>query len=120
MEIKKLADVNGTEIVFVNNSRSTRHGFAHDTTMFMNNLEIVSNTCYYLNRTWESYRYQTVMLGAVQKLIDGRRWSLLRSFKDEFGVNRMTPARKEQFEKWIIADARLQEYHLIKKLLRGE
>ena len=71
MEIKKF-NIDGKEIEFVNESLDTRHGFKHVTTMFINNCEYGRNTCYYLNRTWERYRYQTVMRGCVQNLIEIR------------------------------------------------
>ena len=40
MEIKKFT-VGDKEYEFVNEYRNTRHGFAHDTTLFINNVEKV-------------------------------------------------------------------------------
>lgn len=54
MEIKKLK-IGDNNIEFVCRSESTRNGFAHEVTMFVNNCERGSNRTHYLNRTWESY-----------------------------------------------------------------
>ena len=100
MEIKKF-NIDGKEVEFVNESFDTRHGFKHVTTMFINNCEYGRNTCYYLNRTWEHYRYQTVMRGCVQKLIEIRIENLKSTFKNQYGYSRMTAKRNEEFEKWM-------------------
>ena len=43
-------------------SRSTRNGFAHDCTVRDENYNEVSEaTCHYLNRTWECYRFESVL-----------------------------------------------------------
>ena len=100
MEIKKF-NIDGKEIEFVNESFDTRHGFKHVTTMFINNCKYGSNTCYYLNRTWECYRYQTVMRGCVQNLIEIRIENLKSTFKNQYGYSRMTAKRNEEFERWM-------------------
>lgn len=105
--------VEGHDILFVNQSRSTRHGFAHDTTLFIDDLERSNNSCYYLNRTWECYKYQTVMRGAVRKLIDTRRVVLEERFKDYNGYKKMTPKRREEFEGYIADDSFLNTYNAI-------
>lgn len=52
---------NGADI-FVNCSASrTRHGFAHHAKTIMPDGSEIAKTVHYLNRTWESYRFQTVL-----------------------------------------------------------
>lgn len=73
MEIKKYTvNIRDNEFNFdfVCESRNTRHGFAHDCTVFLNGREYGRATCHYLNRTWEYYRYQTVTIKAVNDMID--------------------------------------------------
>ena len=116
MEIKKF-NIDGKEIEFVNESLDTRNGFKHVTTMFINNCEYGRNTCYYLNRTWECYRYQTVMRGCVRNLIEIRIENLKSNFKFENGYLKMTAKRNEEFEKYIANDAELKFYNkLLDKL----
>ena len=117
MEIKKFT-VGEKEYEFVNSSRSTRSGFAHDTTLFINGVEKISNTCHYLNRTWECYRYQTVMMGAIRQLVDNRKEYLKRKFKDENGYKVINEARRIELEKIYNQDAFLVEYEKAKTFLQ--
>ena len=110
MEIKKF-NIDGKEIEFVNESLDTRHGFKHVTTMFINNCEYGRNTCYYLNRTWECYRYQTVMRGCVYMLIENRIGNLKSNFKNRNGYLKMTAKRNEEFENEIKDDDILGRYY---------
>lgn len=119
MDIKKII-VNGKEYEFVNSSRSTRNGFAHDTTLFVNGYEKTSNTCHYLNRTWECYRYQTVMMGAIRQSIDNRTNLLERKFKDDNGYKKMTADRVLKFKNVILADDDvIKEYKKVLKQLEN-
>ena len=45
-------------------------GFAHVCTLFRNGHEMCSERAEYLNRTWEAYPYQTVMLMCTKKVAD--------------------------------------------------
>lgn len=118
MEIKKFT-VNGKEYEFVNSSRNTRSGFAHDTTLFINGVAKTKNTSYYLNRTWESYRYQTVMMGAVRELINDRRIRLEKKYKEDNGFSRLTDKRRLEVENIFNADNILNEYEEAIKNLRN-
>lgn len=57
MNIKKIND----RYTFINQFIPTRNGFKHVSTLFDNGLEIGSTKVCYINRTWESYEYRTVM-----------------------------------------------------------
>lgn len=118
MEIKKVA-VNGKTYEFVNDSRNTRSGFAHDTTLFVDGVQKISNTCHYLNRTWECYRYQTVMCGAMRQLVDDRRKYLENKFKEEKGYGRLTDKRRLELEDVFAVDLVLIEYENVLKNLRN-
>ena len=116
MEIKKF-NIDGIEVTFVNKSYDTRSGFKHVTNMFTNDYGEGTNTCYYYNRTWECYRYQTVMCGCVRNLIEIRIENLKSNFKFENGYLKMTAKRNEEFEKYIANDAKLKFYNkLLDKL----
>ena len=52
---------------FVCDSGSTRNGFKHEATLFKNGREEAFAKVNYLNRTWESFTYQSVMFEAIDK-----------------------------------------------------
>ena len=116
MEIKKI-NVNGREVEFVNRSRDTRHGFAHDTTMFVNGHEVAEDTCHYLNRTWECYRYQTVMKCAVDKHLKALKNELKAEYLDKHGYKKMTVSRNGEFAKELAEDPEILFYTEVYKTL---
>ena len=87
-------------IELVCDSRDTRNGFAHDCHMFIDGHETAAETCYYVNRTWERYYFQSVILKAVGAARDAYADRLRRRFKDQRGYMRMTPKREAEFEAW--------------------
>ena len=109
MTIRKI-EVNGNNYQFVNSSRNTRSGFAHDTTLFKNDYEIAEASCHYLNRTWECYQYQTVMKRCIGDLIDGEYEYFINRYKAENNIKRMT------IEKRCLADIEFDSREDIKEL----
>ena len=65
MRIFKLDDVYSV----VCNSESTRNGFRHIAVLHKNGYEIARAKCSYLNRTWESYQFESVLLKLVNDFI---------------------------------------------------
>ena len=53
-------------ISIVAKHENTRNGFRHRATLLINGSEVDHTTASYLNRTWESYEFQSVL----HKLID--------------------------------------------------
>ena len=116
MDIKKF-DIDNKHIEFINQSMSTRNGFKHVTTMFIDGCEYGTNTVHYLNRTWECYPYQTCMRGCVRELLENRIENLKSNFKLENGYLKMTAKRNEEFEKYIANDSICKFYNeLLKKI----
>ena len=116
MEVRKIV-VNGREFQFVNESRNTRSGFAHDTTLLINGCERVKHTCHYLNRTWECYRYQTSMYGAINEVINDRINYITKRFKEDNGYNKITAKRKIELSSVLNDDFFLKEYYAVKDCL---
>lgn len=109
-EIKKVT-VDGTEFTFRNSFKSTRSGFSH-TSEIQEGWNIIAEAkCNYLNRTWESYSFQTSMKCAVENAIAQREYDLIENFKTLNGIARTSKAQKELACK---NDARIE---LLKKLL---
>lgn len=99
---KTLFNIN--DIMFVNSSRDTRHGFAHDSELFINGRNYGKNTCHYLNRTWECFRYQSVMRGLVYTLTEERKTQLKGDYKRENGIARLTKKHLDKLEEIIAND----------------
>jgi len=75
-------------------SRGTRSGFAHD--CVIPSLGIKAS-CHYLNRTWESFTFESVIHEAFEKYV-----------KTTYGVKTMTKVFEREYEKLC---KRLKAYH---------
>ena len=68
------ATVNGTDYTFTCYSQGTQYGFRHICCEGFSNTtvcryvasDIIAKACYY-NRTWESFKYETVLRKAIEK-----------------------------------------------------
>lgn len=93
-------NVNGFTFTFCNASRDTRHGFAHDCTLYINDRYStrgrIYTTCHYYNRTWESYRYQSVMKQALSCLENDIETYLKEDYKIEHGLKRLAGETHKQ------------------------
>jgi hypothetical protein len=94
MTIRKIT-VNGNEYQFINNSRSTRTGFAHDTTLFIDGREHGRASCHYINRTWECYRYQTVMKRCIGVIIEANEIDYIAVYKADNDIKRLTAEKRD-------------------------
>ena len=93
MEIKTF-NVAGKTFTFVCESKNTRNGFKHECSLFINNYHSFDGVCYYLNRTWEKYRYQSVMLRAVANMRDYYADCIKCEFMHENNYTRLTAKRR--------------------------
>ena len=103
---------------FVNETVNTRNGFAHISRLFIDGIQVSENKVNYLNRTWEQYRYQTAMMGAVHKLIKERKDDLERAFKHANGIKKMTESRRKELEDIWNKDEFLDEYYELYNAIR--
>lgn len=91
----------GRRIELVCDSRDTRNGFAHDCVFLLNGREENRASCHYLNRTWELYEFQSVILEALGKARAFAEDRLISRFKDSRGYMRMNDKRYEEFAGWV-------------------
>jgi hypothetical protein len=118
MTIRKIT-VNENEYQFINDSRNTRHGFAHDTTLFKNEMMIGKATVHYLNRTCEHYRYQTVMMGCISDIINDKYDEFIAEFKRANNISRLVKAKREKAEAEFYNREDIKELQQVKAELRG-
>ena len=101
MRMHKLS-IEGKEIIFLNNSRGCPSGFMHETELFIDGWQASDARCHYINRTWERYTYQSVMLEAVHKLQACEIEREKNNFRQLHGIknimNRHKSALDEQLE----------------------
>ena len=117
MEIKRIK-VNNNEYVFINNFVSNRSGFRHETRLFKNDYEIGKYSCQYYNRTWESYTYQSVMLGCVNSIIEERKRDFVDSYKRENNITRLLKSKREIVEKEFLELEDIKELQTVYKELQ--
>jgi hypothetical protein len=55
---------------FSNNVVTYRAGFSHTSKLYVDGKYLTTETCEYLNRTWEAYDYQTVMKKVVKLALE--------------------------------------------------
>ena len=91
----KIFNLNGNVYIFSNETQATRNGFRHVSYLSLNDFPVSSAKCDYLNRTWETYRYQTSMLKAVRELIYERRMTIKNDFMELTGYKKMTAKRND-------------------------
>ena len=82
-------------IEFINSYGKTRNGFYHKTELYIDSEFILECKCNYLNRTWESYPYQSIMKDALYEAIESE---ILRE-KNLKGIKRLTKQLRETIEK---------------------
>ena len=76
--------------------QSTRNGFKHVATVFDGNYRVSTATVHYLNRTWESYTYQTAIRCACDNWIASCEERIFSLKKMETGLSRLSAKRKAE------------------------
>ena len=110
--------IDGKEIMFMNNYRGTGSGFMHETELYINGWQAAAARCHYINRTWERYTYQSVMLAALHKLQEEETEREKRNFLQANGYKNMMEHRKAAFMEYLAANENLSFYKKIEEALR--
>lgn len=96
-------------------SRDTRNGFAHDCTVHDSNYyDCAEATCHYLNRTWECYRYESVLHKAIRNMAEEETNRAIEDYKEENGLSRLPKGKKAEIE--AIYDAEYEK--AVKSIVR--
>lgn len=109
---------NGVNYTFFCRSENTRNGFKHVVELFIGGYRQAFATCYYLNRTWEKYCYQSACLQAVynrkNEIIDDN----LKCFKALHNYSKMTKKRTEEFNQYMDSTGSLDDLKAVYKQLQ--
>lgn len=102
----KVITVDDEDIMFFNRYSDSRSGFSHYSEVEIDGIT-GSHTCHYLNRTWESYPYQSAMRGAVNVLIDYREEQIKEQFRQDNNIKRISDKRKTELNQKYNTDEKL-------------
>ena len=98
MEIKTKI-VNHNKYVFINDYWETSSSWGHKTVIYKNNYKIASNKVRYYNRTWETYKYQSCMNGAINIVYNDALNDFINDYKINNNILRLKQDDKEQLKK---------------------
>ena len=92
-------EIDGRNVRFINASRNTRYGFAHDSELFIDGCmyPIEKQTRTYLNRTWEMYSHQTTMAACVNSVMFGIEHQIENRIKEKHNWKIINAKRMPQF-----------------------
>lgn len=110
--------IEGQEVTFINTWKGTRSGFQHETELYIDGRHVAAARCYYINRTWERYSYQSVMLEAVHKLQEEETARERAYFLQVNGYKNMMEHRKAAFLEYLENNKNLAFYKQIEEALR--
>ncbi len=111
-------NIDGKEVLFMNAWRGTGSGFMHETELYIDGWQAGGARCYYINRTWERYSYQSVMLEAVHKLQEEETAREKRNFKAAAGIKNLMERHKPAFLEYLANNETLAFYKKIEEALR--
>ena len=106
------------EIIFINTWRGTGSGFLHETELYIDGWAATAAKCHYINRTWERYSYQSVMLEAVHKLQEEETEREKQRFRQLHGIKNIMERHKPAFTEQLKNSETLSFYKKIEEALR--
>jgi len=110
--------IEGKEIIFLNNYRSSPSGFMHETELFIDGWQAADARCYYINRTWERYTFQSVMLEAVHKLQEKETEREKSRFRQQHSIKNIMGRHKPALDAQLENSKELLFYKKIEGALR--
>ena len=104
---------------FVCNSKSTRSAFKHEAQMLINETFVSEATQYWVNRTWESFTYRTVIRNCVQNYIAQIEYGIETNYRNENNVIRKTKKHSEKLNELFNQNAEIKEAKDILELIEN-
>lgn len=98
MEKREIILKNGNEYQFINETWETSQAWGHKTILYKRGraFPISQNKVRYYNRTWEQYRYQTCMLGALRNWENEQEQLYIEKYKMQNGIQRFKRGEKQK------------------------
>ena len=103
------------EVEYVN----CRDGFSHTCELYKNGgyRPLATNRVHYINRTWESYEFQTVMLGCVRMMMERIMAKGIDEYKEANGIKRLIAKKREEVETAIKKSREYAELQMLYDLV---
>ena len=102
---------------FVCFTKNTRSGFKHEAQMLINETFVSEATQYWVNRTWESFTYQSVIRNCVENYIAQIEYGIETDYRQENNVIRKTKKHSEKLNELFSQNAEIKEAKKILKLI---
>lgn len=96
MEIRTKKCKSGNVWQLVNESWSNSNGWGHKTNVIRNGYDFGEHKVKYLNRTWESYTYQTCMSGAISTIYEDELNRYIENYKYNNDIARFKKGQKDE------------------------
>ena len=110
--------IEGQEVIFINTWKGTRSGFQHETELYIDGRHVSAARCYYINRTWERYSYQSVMLQAVHNLQEEETNREKNRFRQQHNIKNIMQRHKPALDEHLENSETLSFYKKIEEALR--
>lgn len=99
-ELKKF-EINGNNYTFVCGQWENSRGWGHEVTLFIEHLQLSYAKVRYINRTWESYQYQSAMLEAINKKQAETIKNAIEEYKAKNNIKRMSKGHGLEVDKML-------------------
>ena len=98
------------EFTFVCRSWSTSRSWGHEVELYENGNKLDKARITYINRTWESYQYQSCMRKVVSQVINRVKTRICDDYKAENNVKRLS---KKKCDEILAQDKYYQHLNLL-------
>ena len=105
-------------ITFICFTKNTRSGFKHEAQMLINETFVSEAVQHWVNRTWESFTYQSVMRNCVQNHIAQIEYGIETNYRNENNVIRKTKKHSEKLNELFNQNAEIKKAKKILKLIQ--
>lgn len=117
MEIRTKKCKSGNVWQLVNESWSNSNGWGHKTNVIRNGYDFGEHKVKYLNRTWESYTYQTCMSGAISTIYEDELNRYIENYKYNNDIARFKKGQKDEVIKMFEETEIAKDIQEIKKAI---
>lgn len=118
MEILK-KKINKIEYQFNCRTFDNRYSWGHKVQFIVNNRIVTENKIVYYNRTWESFKYQTAINGAINLYYNDLFNKFIADYKENNNITRLKKEIKEQLQKDFNKQDEIRSLLKLKKLVKN-
>ena len=95
------------------------YSWGHRTIVFKNGYEMAEHKCKYINRTWESYTYETCMLCAIDEIEETEKNRFINDYKYQNNIDRFKKGQKDEVIKMFEETEKAKELKTLKEVIRN-